>query len=256
MTGDRPNLARYYDAVVPWHRRLARELPLLEQLARAAGARILVPACGTGGHVVALAERGFSVLGFDVDEPALDIARSKIALAPVRPPGEAEVTHLGMEDAGRLGPVFDAAFCLGNALPGLSAPGQLSAALRGVVAALRPGGVFLTQNLNYDQRWKQKARWFPVLAGETSDEEVLLVKFADYEPDVINFHAVFLSRSKSGGPWRTEVRTSRQVPLFHDLMTCVLAEAGLGEFQAWGDYSQSPFDAERSNDLILAGRKV
>ena len=62
-----PNLAEYYDAVMNWEKRLGREMPLLEELAREAGPKVLVPACGTGGHVGALAERGFQVLGFDVD---------------------------------------------------------------------------------------------------------------------------------------------------------------------------------------------
>lgn len=74
-------LARYFDAVIPWEKRLARELPLLEELARKAGNRILMPACGTGGHVVALAQRGFDVLGFDIDKDALEIARGKIDAA-------------------------------------------------------------------------------------------------------------------------------------------------------------------------------
>jgi SAM-dependent methyltransferase len=255
VTRDAPNLARYYDAVIPWHRRLVREMPLLERMARAAGTRLLIPACGTGGHLVALAERGFSVLGFDVDEQALEIARQKIETPTLQGTGRAEVTQLSMQDAGSLGPVFDAAFCLGNALAGLSAPGQLAAALRGVTTALRPGGLFLTQNLNYDQRWKQKAHWFPLLWGEISDEEVLLVKFADYEAEAINFYALFLSRSKEGGPWRTDIRTSRQIPLFHDLMVHLFAEAGLGVLHTWGDYTESPFDPEKSNDLIMVGSR-
>ena len=53
------NLTEYYDCVINWEKRLAREMPLLEELARSAGRRVLVPACGTGGHVVALAQRGF-----------------------------------------------------------------------------------------------------------------------------------------------------------------------------------------------------
>ncbi len=259
MSCDQPNLARYYDAVVPWKQRLARELPLLEQVGRAAGGRVLVPACGTGGHVLALAQRGFSVLGFDVDAQALEIARQKLEAGAVsirQAQGDVELMELSMEDAARLGPAFGAAFCLGNALPGLSLPGQLRAALGGVAAALQPRGVFLTQNLNYDKRWKQRAHYFPVLAGQTEEEEVLLVKFADYEPEVINFHAQFITRPKGGGSWRSEVRTSRQIPLFYNLMTRLLAEAGLGELQAWGDYSQSPFDPEASNDLILAAKKA
>jgi len=254
-----PNFAEYYDAVINWERRLARELPLLEELARHAGRRVLVPACGTGGHIVALARRGFSVLGFDADENAVAFARQRIyreANAISAAGGQAKVTLLKMEDAGELGPTYDVAFCLGNALPGISGEGQLPAALKGIAAALRAGGLLLTQNLNYDLRWKENAHWFPLLSGETAKEEVLLVKFADYEPEVINFHAMFLAREKAGGKWQSHVRSSRQIPLFRNRLADLLTRAGFGELQFWGDYAQAPFDPEKSNDLLIEGEKL
>ena len=139
------NFPAYYDAVINWKKRLAREMPLLEELARQADGRVLVPACGTGGHVVALAESGFDVLGFDADADTVEFARQRIQAAlPVidAAKGTAEVRLLTMEAAADLGPNFAAAFCLGNALPGLSAEGQLFAALQGVAGALKSGGIF------------------------------------------------------------------------------------------------------------------
>jgi SAM-dependent methyltransferase len=253
-----PNLARYYDAVINWEKRLAREMPRLEEVARAAGPRLLVPACGTGAHVAALAERGFRVLGFDVDEGALEIAQQKIdsdQTLIAAAGGEARLIHLRMEDAGQLGPLYDAAFCLGNALPGLSAPGQLLAALRGVASALRPGGCFFTQNLNYDLRWRKQTKSFPVLSGETPEEEVLLVKSADYEAEFINFHAVYLVRPKAGGTWQSHVRTSRHIPVFCARLAELLYQAGFGNLQFWGDYAKAPFDEAKSNDLIVLAIK-
>ena len=74
------NFASYYDAAIDWKKRLARELPLLAELARQAEGKVLVPACGTGGHVVALAQRGFEVLGFDADD-MVEVARRRIEAA-------------------------------------------------------------------------------------------------------------------------------------------------------------------------------
>jgi len=253
------NLAPYYDAVINWKKRLAREMPLLEELAREAGGRILVPACGTGGHVVALAERGFAVLGFDADANAFEFTRRRISSAAgaiAAAGGKPEVRLLAMENAADLHAEFDAAFCLGNALPGLSVEGQLLAALRGVAGVLRQGGVFLTQNLNYDLRWRERASEFPLLAGETPREEILLVKFADYHADYINFHAMFLAREKPAGRWQAYQRTSRQIPLLQKLLADYAAQAGLGEFSFWGDYARSPFDPAKSADLVLAARKL
>jgi len=254
-----PNLAQYYDAVINWEKRLARELPLLEALARRAGRRVLLPACGTGGHVVALAKRGFKVLGFDADEETVALARQRIAREAETisaAAGEAKVGLLTMQAAGEVGPTYDAAFCLGNALPGIAGEGQLPAALEGIAGALRAGGTFLTQNLNYDLRWKEKAHWFPLLSGQTEQEEVLLVKFADYDAEAINFHAMFMAREKAGGKWESRVRSSRQIPLFGSLLAQLLTRAGFGKLQFWGDYAQSPFDPAQSNDLLVECEKL
>ena len=209
--------------------------------------------------MAALARRGFSVLGFDADEDMVAFARQRIkhvADAISVAGGEAQVCLLAMEEAGELGPAYDAAFCLGNALPGISGEGELLAALKGIAGALRVGGVWLTQNLNYDLRWKEKAHWFPLLAGESVKEEVLLVKFADYEPEAVNFHAMFLAREKSGRKWQSHIRSSRQIPLFLDLLAQLLSEAGLGKFQFWGDYARSPFDPAKSHDLLAEAEKL
>ena len=254
-----PNFAEYYDSLINWEKRLARELPLLVELARSAGRRVLIPACGTGAHVVALARQGFSVVGFDADEEMVALTRQRIdleATAISAAGGEAMASLLRMEDAGQLGPAHDVAYCLGNALPGISGEGQLAAALQGVAGALRTGGLFLTQNLNYDLRGKEKAHWFPLLSGETAKEEVLLVKFADYEPKAINFHAMFLVRQKAGGKWQSEVRSSQQIPLFRDRLAELLREAGFGKLQFWGDYAKAPFDPAKSNDLLAVGEKL
>jgi hypothetical protein len=114
----------------------------------------------------------------------------------------------------------------------------------------------LTQNLNYDLRWKEKAHWFPLLAGGTAKEEVLLVKFADYELEAINFHAMFLVREKTGAKWQTYVRSSRQIPLFRSLLAQLLTQAGFGKLQFWADYAQAPFDPAISNDLLVLGEKL
>jgi SAM-dependent methyltransferase len=248
----------YYDAVINWEKRLAREMPLLEDLARQSGGRILVPACGTGGHVVSLAQRGFNVLGFDADAAMVEFAQRRIdsaAASIAAAGGAAQARVLTMEGATELHAQFSAAFCLGNALPGLSAEGQLLAALRGVGEALAPGGIFLTQNLNYDLRWQQRTSQFPLLSGATASEEVLLVKVAEYHSDHISFHAMFLAREKPAGKWQAHAHTSRQIPLSQKLLADMAGQAGFGDFTFWGDYSRAPFTPAKSNDLIFYARR-
>src|SRR5512136_233316 len=70
------SLSKDYDYFVNWPERLAYELPFIEtQIKSAAGERspeergslkVLDAACGTGMHVIALAQRGYVVAGADL----------------------------------------------------------------------------------------------------------------------------------------------------------------------------------------------
>ncbi len=273
------DLARYYDALLDWEKRLAREMPLLRKiLAEVPSRKVLAAGCGTGGHVVALAKEGFEVIGIDSDPAMVEASQKKLDAADAefrraknggvgihpdmsvgpkaRQTLRTRVELCAIEESTRLDERFGAALCLGNTLPNLSAPGQLEAALRALYDVLLPGGIFLTQNLNYDKRWREKTKWFPLLTGNTGDEEVILFKVAEYGPEFIDFHAVFLVRSAKAGPWECRVNTSRQIPLFEKELRTRLERIGFEIVSEWSDYSGAPFDVRDSNDLLFLARRA
>lgn len=63
------------------HRRLELDrqvfVPWLDAVCKLPGARVLEIGCGTGASTVALAEQGAEVVGLDVDEAVLDVARKR-----------------------------------------------------------------------------------------------------------------------------------------------------------------------------------
>jgi hypothetical protein len=67
---------------------------------------------------------------------------------------------------------------------------------------------------------------------------------------------MFLVREKAGAKWQSHVRSSRQIPLFRDLLVQLLTRAGFGKVRYWGDYAKSPFDPAKSNDLLVEGEKL
>lgn len=69
--------ASYYDGLAPWD--IGRPQPAVVRLASAGGfaGAILDVGCGTGENALYLASLGFSILGVDVAETALAIAREK-----------------------------------------------------------------------------------------------------------------------------------------------------------------------------------
>ena len=50
-----------------------------------------------------------------------------------------------------------------------------------MASVLRPGGLLILQNLNYDLRWQKQPRWFAAQGGELDGQQVLVWRFADYD---------------------------------------------------------------------------
>jgi SAM-dependent methyltransferase len=95
---------------------------------------------GTGTLVIALARRGFEVVGVDVSRPMLDVARGKVAAAGLARAVtllEADVRELALE------PSLDAAVCVYTVVNQLAGDGDLDRLLAGVHRALVPEGVFV-----------------------------------------------------------------------------------------------------------------
>ncbi len=262
-------LAPLFDVMTDWEARLAGEGPFLRATLEAGGARrVLDAACGSGGHALALAKWGYQALGIDVSARMIDLARAKATAAGLDVPflvsGLAELPEriqVGAPGTGEpgsiLGGSFDAALCLGNSLPHLLSQAELVAALSGMAAVLRPGGLLVTQNLNYDLRWRRQPRFFAAQGGVYEGEEVLVWRFADYDrpPGRIGFNVALFRKSATG--WSVQVHTTPQRPLFAAALTAALEEAGFGDIQTFGAIAlpSQPFDAAGSPDLVVVAVK-
>jgi SAM-dependent methyltransferase len=122
---------------------------LVQALGLTAGMRVLDVGCGPGRHSLALARRGFTVVGVDISETFVDLAR-QAAEAEGLPATFVRADARAMSFAGE----FDAALSLCQGAFGLSGPlsgepglpvsfGAIDpdeAVLHGMARALRPGG--------------------------------------------------------------------------------------------------------------------
>lgn len=122
------------------------EIDLFERCARewkAPRGPWLEPACGSGRYLRALAGRGISATGFDLDEGMLDYAR-----AALRREGHARRVRLVRADmADFLAAIgarkFAVAFNPVNTIRHLHAARAVTTHLRQVAEALKPGGLYL-----------------------------------------------------------------------------------------------------------------
>ncbi len=151
-----------YDLMVSWEERLRREEAFFRKVFDAHGVRaVLDAACGTGMHAVSFARWGLAVSAADLSPAMAGKAAENARRAGVAV--DARAAAFGSLSA-TFGGGFDAVTCLGNSLPHLLDDESLHAALRDMAAVLRPGGVLVVQNLNYDRILKERRRFTPVAA--------------------------------------------------------------------------------------------
>jgi SAM-dependent methyltransferase len=92
-------------------------------------------ACGTGKSFMPLVRRGYEVTACDISPGMVELARAKL------PPDAADRVVVADMRALPWRGAFDLVTCLDDAVNYLLTDGDLQAALRGMSAALRPGGV-------------------------------------------------------------------------------------------------------------------
>ncbi len=246
-----------YDRFVNWPNRLAFELPFLEQRLQASGARrVLDAACGTGQHAVALAQRGYAAAGADLSAPMIAHARQVAAAAGVAIPFQA-VGFGQLAPAFAASPLFpfDALLCLGNSLPHLLTAPLLTAALEDFAACLRPGGLLILQNRNFDSLAASRERWMEPQAHREGQTERIFLRFYDYEPDgLINFNILTLKR-QGDASWQQTVSAARLRPLLQAELVQALAAAGFDQIEWFGSLAGDPFNPAASGNLVAAARK-
>jgi|SRR5436190_459449 len=102
--------------------------------------RVLDVACGTGGHTIPLAKRGYSISARDISEHMLAQARKKVVMA-----GLQDRVHLGRGDMRffrRIGK-FDACLSMFAAIGYLSSYEDIFAAFRAMHRYLKPKGLLI-----------------------------------------------------------------------------------------------------------------
>ncbi len=131
------NAAWAYDLAFSWDPRSELEILLAASELRP-GARVLVPACGTGRIAFALAERGFRVEASDINRSMLGFARTRRAHVNLTY-SEADMT----KTLGDQGADCDAALSVCNSFRYLLSEADVANHLRCVRTRLNPGARYV-----------------------------------------------------------------------------------------------------------------
>lgn len=250
-----------YDRFVNWPSRLAYELPFIGMLLKTIQGsvvkkRVLDAACGTGWHVIALAEKGFDTFGADISSGMIDRAkensRNRGSFVEFKAVGFTDLKEAYNRDKAT---PFDAVLCLGNSLPHITNPPELGQALANFAGCLKPGGILLIQNRNFDAVMAGHQRWMEPQSVIEGQSEWLFIRFYDFTKDgLIDFNIMTLRRENSH-LWQQKINTTRLRPILSGEMMTGLEEAGFEEIVFYGDMTGAPFDSGSSGNLVVAAKK-
>jgi SAM-dependent methyltransferase len=185
---EHPRLAPLYDAFDSDR----SDLDVYLAIARRLGARcVLDVGCGTGTFAALLAREGFEVTGLDPARASIDLARRK--------PGAERVRWI-VGDASALPPLrVDLATMTGNVAQAITDPEAWEATLRGVYAALKPGGclVFETRDPGF-RGWEEWTRDRTRQVVDIADvgEVETWNELIDVALPLVSFRATFVFRAR------------------------------------------------------------
>ena len=246
------DIGEKYDMMIRWKTRLEREAPFFQRLfSENRIQRVLDLGCGTGHHSELFHKWGSTVVGIDPSATLIERARERIVneeddtLSFV----QSDLTHFSEVVSGE----FDAVISLGNTLPHLQHEDELDHAFDTIHQVLRPGGVFVFQNRNYDRLLKTKERFLLPTTHRQADSEQIFFRFNDFEGDKVRFNIVHFTRVGEG--WIHEVFSTELSPWLQTTLEESVKKAGFHSLDFYGDFSGTPFDHESSNDVVGLARK-
>jgi ubiquinone/menaquinone biosynthesis C-methylase UbiE len=131
-----------YEEMLPPERAVQEAVHIVDRLALPTGSAILDLCCGHGRHSIELAKLGYRVTGLDLSEVFLERARRDAEAAGVDVRWvQSDMRHIPFEAE------FDAVINMFTAFAYLETKAEDQKVLDGVNRALKPGGVFLIENV-------------------------------------------------------------------------------------------------------------
>jgi len=215
----------------------------LERLVESYGPRDIVEfGCGTGRVATGLSQLGYHVAGVDISRDMLKEARKKaVGLKNIPDFIKADIININLQNK------FDMLLCLGNTVPLIYRLPDARRLFRNFARHLRPGGILIIQQLNYDKILKEKPRTFAI----DTIENHLRIKQYNYKRNLVNFTVTLVDHSHV--PPKIERTHARLRPWKKADLISELKKAGFGGLHAYGDYSKTRYGG-KSKDLIVVGK--
>ena len=245
-------LSQYYDSLFP----AGQETLAFLADHLTPGAKVLDLACGTGTHALALAEKGLSVAGMDLDEKMIELAKRKDKRSMCQFAAADMLEAARVFEAG-----YDLIYCIGNSLVHLDSVGLVVNLISTVFSLLREGGVFATQIINFDRITGSRtgSRMGPQ-SGPHKLPSIIL------EKEGIEFHRRYtFGQGDAKVQFETDLHLVEQGNNYHnsipllamesDTLTGIVESAGFAVYELFGNFKREPHSGESFMTVVRAYKK-
>jgi ubiquinone/menaquinone biosynthesis C-methylase UbiE len=230
-----------YDEFGPIDEYLGDEKTFLNKIFSEHGVRnVLDCACGTGQHLLMLAQSGFNVWGSDYSKSMLEMARKNLQKRNC----DIELRQCDFRFLEREFDItFDAIICLTNSLPHLHTDEDLLLALRSIKNRLNKNGLLvLTQGTTHFTLTLPSVE----VVVNRQDFSRIFVKECNNGFQIVHILDLFHSAERTDSNQYDIVYRI----LLDDDYKRLLSRAGFSNIQTYGDYSMNEYD-ENSRRLIV-----
>ncbi len=194
------------------------------------GARCVDAGCATGGLAIGLNDLGFEVVGIDLSERMIELARANAGAGR----RGLEFRVMDMRRLPELG-AADCVLCFGNTLPHLESRDEARAFFASVRGMLNAGGFLAFQIVNFDKVLAEGGACFPTV----EKEDFVFKRSYTFRVDGRVDFRIEIEDKVEGRKYEdaTPLLVLRQAELIADLRG-----SGFPSIEAYSDYDRKPSD--------------
>ncbi len=240
--------AEQYDAMIPWDKRLAREIPLIKK--SLISGTVLDIACASGRHSIALAKEGFETLGIDISPDFIQLAQrlsSESAANCKFFVQDATRDILSLLRHNSESTYFDNILLVGNSIASLGSKALGHKLLENIYLLLCPGGIFFCQTVNRPT----KPNYSPLRSLDGDILQRIMIPVHNEEHNV----ALHVNKISTDGRYTDQTDANHFYMYKPDEYESMVADIGFKLISKYGGYSEEDFNPESGKTTVWVFKK-
>jgi len=245
------NLAKYYDMTRQFrdYQAEAEFVDAVVKRYRSDASCLLDICCGTGSHAILLAEKGYEIVGVDLSEEMLTIAKQKFECA-----GRTAKFINADARALEFDAEFEVVYCLGGTFMLLTTYKDINRCLASVRHTLKPGGIFI---FSVDNGWDMLDVPTKKFVSEEGGTKVVWLESGYVDRMKRVRHLDWTWIIEDGGNVSIESGVEELRIFFHDELQMLMTNASFEITATFGDkLLDIPFHAKSEHIVMVANRPL